>query len=91
LFRNIRFENIRIPAVRKAGIGVTSNHGSVVGDVPYCRIRMEKTFAPIYIKVSDVARVPDGAYRRGGSADSALEISRRPTGIRRFAEPKCRQ
>ncbi len=64
-FRNLRFENIRILAAGKAGISITSNDGSIIEDVSYRDIRMEKTFAPIFIKISDVARVPDAAYRRG--------------------------
>jgi alpha-glucuronidase len=64
-FRNIRFENIRILAAGKAGIGITSNDGSVIEDVVFRDITMERTFVPIFIKVSDVARVPDGAFQRG--------------------------
>ncbi|MBM3852486.1 MAG: hypothetical protein FJ399_04950, partial [Verrucomicrobia bacterium] len=64
-FRHIRFENIRIAAAGKAGISITSNDGSVIEDVVCRDITMEQTFAPIFLKVSNVARVPAGTYRRG--------------------------
>jgi len=64
-FRNIRFENITINRAGKAGISITSNDGSIIEDIHYKDIKMEKTFAPIFIKVSDVARVPKGSYNRG--------------------------
>lgn len=63
-FKNVRFENIRILAAGKAGISITSNDGSVIEDVTYRNITMQQTFAPIFVKVSDVARVP-GTYQRG--------------------------
>jgi len=72
-FRNIRFENIRIVRAGKAGISITSNDGSKIEDIHYKDIRMEKTFAPIFIKVSDVARVPEGMYRRGSIRNVAFE------------------
>jgi len=64
-FRNIRFENIRIRRAGKAGIGITSNDGSLITDIHFKNITMEKTFVPIFIKISDVARVPSGTYTRG--------------------------
>jgi len=64
-FRNIRFENIRIRRAGKAGISITSNDGSDIDGIHYKDIKMEKTFAPIFIKLSDVARVPEGTYKRG--------------------------
>jgi alpha-glucuronidase/polygalacturonase len=64
-FSNIRFENITIGSAGKAGIGITSNDGSVIENVFCKNIKMEKTFAPIFIKISDVARVPEGTYKRG--------------------------
>ena len=64
-FKNIRFENIRIMRAGKAGISITSNDGGIIDGVHYKDITMEKTFAPIFIKVSDVARVPEGTYKRG--------------------------
>ena len=72
-FKNIRFENIRILRAGKAGISITSNDGSVIEGIHYKDIRMEKTFAPIFIKVSDVARVPDGAYQRGSIRNVTFE------------------
>jgi hypothetical protein len=72
-FRNIRFENIRIVIAGKAGIGITSNDGSVIDGVHFQDITMEKTFVPIFIKVSDVARVPKGTYRRGAIRNVTLE------------------
>ena len=64
-FKNIRFENITIRRAGKAGISITSNDGSVIDGITYKDIRMEKTFVPIFIKISDVARVPEGTYNRG--------------------------
>jgi polygalacturonase len=64
-FSNIRFENIRIIRAGQAGISIGSNDGSVIDGVHYKDITMEKTFVPIFMKVSDVARVPQGSYKRG--------------------------
>ncbi|HKI88624.1 MAG TPA: glycosyl hydrolase family 28 protein [Draconibacterium sp.] len=64
-FSNIHVENITINKTGKAGIGITSNDGSVIENVFYKNIKMEKTFLPVFIKLSDVARVPKGTYRRG--------------------------
>lgn len=72
-FRNIRFENIRILRAGKAGISITSNDGSVIDDIHYKDINMEKTFAPIFIKVSDVARVPQGRTQRGSIRNITFE------------------
>jgi polygalacturonase len=65
-FRNIRFENLRILRAGKAGIGITSNDGSNIDGVHCENITMEQTLVPIFLKVSDSARVPAGSFRRGG-------------------------
>jgi len=72
-FENIRFENIRIVRAGKAGISITSNDGSVIDGICYKDIRMEKTFTPIFIKISDVARLPEGAYKRGAIRNITFE------------------
>lgn len=72
-FREIRFEDIRIATAGKAGIGITSNDGSVIEDVRFKNITMEKTFVPFFIKVSDVARVPQGTYKRGAIRNVSFE------------------
>ena len=72
-FKNIRFKNIRILRAGKAGIGITSNDGSVIDGISYKDIRMEKTFTPIFIKISDVARVPKGTYKRGAIRNITFE------------------
>lgn len=72
-FKNVRFENIRIMAAGKAGISITSNDGSVIEDVTCRNITMEQTFAPIFLKISDVARVPEGTYRRGAIRNIRFE------------------
>lgn len=72
-FKNIRFENIRIMRAGKAGISITSNDGSGIDAVHYKDITMEKTFVPIFIKVSDVARVPEGTYKRGAIRNITFE------------------
>lgn len=72
-FRNIRFENITINRAGKAGISIAANDGSLIENIHYKDIRMEKTFAPIFIKVSDVARVPEGTYKRGAIRNITFE------------------
>lgn len=72
-FRDFSFENIRIVRAGKAGISITSNDGSVIDGVRYRNITMEKTLMPIFIKVSDVARVPKGTYRRGAIRNVSFE------------------
>ena len=72
-FKNIRFENITIRRAGKAGISITSNDGSVIDGITYKDIRMEKTFVPIFIKLSDVARVPKGTYKRGAIRNVTFE------------------
>jgi hypothetical protein len=49
------------------------NDGSVIDGVHYKDITMEKTFVPIFMKVSDVARVPEGAYKRGAIRNITFE------------------
>ena len=72
-FRNIRFENITINRAGKAGISITSNDGSVIENIYYKDIKMTKTFAPIFMKISDVARVPEGSYKRGAIRNIIFE------------------
>ena len=72
-FKNIRFENIRIIRAGKVGISITTNDGSIIDGVHYKDITMEKTFTPIFMKISDVARVPEGAYKRGAIRDVTFE------------------
>ena len=72
-FKNIRFENIRIIRAGKAGISIGSNDGSIIEGVNYKDITMEKTFVPIFIKISDVARVPKGMYKRGSIRNVTFE------------------
>ncbi len=72
-FSNIRIENITIHRAGKAGISITSNDGSAIENVVYRNIRMDKTYVPIFIKVSDVARVPEGTYKRGSIRNITFE------------------
>ncbi len=72
-FRAIRFENIRILMAGKAGIGITSNDGSVIDDVSYSNISMEKTLVPFFIKLANVARVPPGTYKQGAIRNVKFE------------------
>jgi polygalacturonase len=72
-FKNIWFENIRIIRAGKAGISIGSNDGSVIDGVHYKDITMEKTFVPIFMKISDVARVPEGTYKRGAIRNVTFE------------------
>jgi hypothetical protein len=57
-FSNISFENITINYAGKAGCGITANDGSVIDGVTYSDITMSKVLTPIFMKVSNVARVP---------------------------------
>lgn len=72
-FRNIRVDNIKINKAGKAGISITSNDGSVIENVRFKNIKMEGTFSPIFIKLSDVARVPEGTYKRGSISNITFE------------------
>jgi polygalacturonase len=72
-FRDFRFENIRILLAGKAGIGITSNDGSIIDGIRCKNITMEETFVPIFLKVSDVARVPAGSYQRGAIRNVSFE------------------
>ena len=72
-FRNIYFENITIRRAGKAGISITANDGSNIENIHYKNIKMEKTFVPIFIKISDVARVPEGTYKRGSIRNISFE------------------
>jgi|GEM_PF-811433 len=72
-FSNIRIENITIGSAGKAGISITSNDGSVIENASCKNIKMQKTFAPIFIKLSDVARVPEGTYKRGKISNITFE------------------
>ena len=72
-FRNIHFENITIRRAGKAGISITANDGSNIENIHYKNIKMEKTFAPIFIKISDVARVPEETYQRGSIRNISFE------------------
>jgi hypothetical protein len=57
-FSNISFENITITYAGKAGCGITANDGSVIDGVTYSDITMSRVLTPIFMKVSNVARVP---------------------------------
>jgi polygalacturonase len=72
-FKNIWFENIRIIRAGKAGISIGSNDGSVIDGIHYKNIIMEKTFVPVFMKISDVARVPEGTYKRGAIRNVTFE------------------
>ncbi len=72
-FHNIHIENITIHRAGKAGIGITSNDGSVIENIYYKNIKMEKTYVPIFIKLSDVGRVPEGIYNRGSISNITFE------------------
>ena len=71
--QDYRFENIRIRHAGMAGIGITSNDGSLIDGVLFKGISMQKTYAPIFIKLSDIARVPEGTYQRGAIRNVTFE------------------
>ena len=58
-FRNVRFSNITILGTEKAGIGITSNDGSVIDSVTFSDITMSKVATPIHIKIGARGRAPD--------------------------------
>lgn len=58
-FRNVHFSNITILGSEKAGIGITSNDGSVIDSVTFCDITMSKVATPIFIKIGARGRAPD--------------------------------
>ncbi|MCH2212669.1 MAG: right-handed parallel beta-helix repeat-containing protein [Fuerstiella sp.] len=62
---HIEFDNIRVHRAGHAGISVTANDGSDINGLRFRGIRMENTFAAVFIRVTDAARVPPGTYRRG--------------------------
>ncbi len=66
-FTNVSFENLKITAGGKAGIGITSNDGAVIDGVTYNNIVMSGTTAPIWIKLgargSCPGHPPAGAIR----------------------------
>jgi hypothetical protein len=54
-------------------MGITANDGSVIDGVTYSDITMAKVLTPIFIKVSDVARVPTGyTYSTGAIKNVSL-------------------
>ncbi|NDP21033.1 MAG: hypothetical protein GZ091_08135 [Paludibacter sp.] len=58
-FKNIRVENCVINGADKAGLGITSNDGSVIDNVLFKNIIMTKVSTPIFMYVSDRLRTPD--------------------------------
>lgn len=58
-FKNIRIENCVITGAEKAGLGITSNDGSVIDSVSFKNIIMTKVATPFFIFVSDRLRTPD--------------------------------
>jgi hypothetical protein len=57
-FRNVTFSNITILGAGKAGIGVTTNDGSVIEDINYSDITMVRASSPIFMKISDRGACP---------------------------------
>jgi Glycosyl hydrolases family 28/Carbohydrate binding module (family 35) len=57
-FRNIRFERLTITGAGKAGLGMVSQDGSIIEDVQYRDITLNRTSSPIYIKLGERRRCP---------------------------------
>src|SRR5215813_10782336 len=57
-FRNVTFSNINILGAGKAGIGITTNDGSVIEDISYSDIMMVRASSPIFMKISDRGNCP---------------------------------
>lgn len=58
-FTNVRFTRCTIGGAGKAGLGVTSNDGSIIDGVTFSDITMQNCATPIFIKLSDQNRGPD--------------------------------
>lgn len=57
-FYDINFSHIQIGSAGKAGIGITSNDGSIIDGVTYNDVTMVNCATPIFIKLSDQNRLP---------------------------------
>src|SRR5213078_1042371 len=55
-FYDVSFSHIRIGSAGKAGLGITSNDGSVIAGVTYNDVTMTNCSTPIFIKLSDQNR-----------------------------------
>jgi len=58
-FSNVSFSHVTVTGAGKAGIGITSNDGSVIDGVTYDDFTMSGTTVPIWIKTGNRARCPD--------------------------------
>lgn len=56
--RNVHVSNITIEHADKAGLGITSNDGSLIENVTYKDITMSKVANPIFINISNRGRAP---------------------------------
>jgi hypothetical protein len=69
-----RADKLELDRIKNDGFIIKAlEDGSVIDGVHYKDITMEKTFVPIFMKVSDVARVPEGAYKRGAIRNVTFE------------------
>jgi hypothetical protein len=57
-FRDIRFERLNLTGSGKAGIGIVTMDGSIIEDVHYQDITLNRTSSPIYIKIGQRRRCP---------------------------------
>lgn len=57
--KNVTVTNCTIVNADKAGLGITSNDGSVIENVTFKNITMSKTSTPIFILISDRGRAPN--------------------------------
>lgn len=58
IIKNVRVSNCTIEHADKAGLGITSNDGSLIEDVVFSDIKMTKTANPIYITITERGRAP---------------------------------
>jgi len=56
---NVTFEDITVNGAGKAGVGITTNDGSVLSDINVRNITMKKVESPIFIKVANRGRCPN--------------------------------
>src|SRR5436190_16931918 len=64
-FYDVRFSNLNLTEAGKAGIGITSNDGSIIDGVTYDWITMTNCACPIHIKLSNQNRPSSDPHSLG--------------------------
>ncbi len=74
-FTDVMFTNLYLTEAGKAGIGITSNDGSVIDGVTYCGITETNCAAPIFMKLSDRGSAPGDPPAGGIKNISILDVT----------------